>query len=368
MQNLRPRLTSRAAMVPPRVMEGYGVSKEQLKYETVLVGAPPPLRIEYTDVPTDLIDFDPENPRLRYRSSFDNTTAGEMLLSEQSTKFLKVDIKANGLFERPYVMRHGERFIAKEGNRRLSVYQDLLKEDPTNPQWQTMPVRILPDSTTPQQMAIMLAQWHVTGKDPWSAHERAGHIYQMSEVLHLPDEVIKATLHMGMPTINKAVAAYRMMMERYVVIDGGVFREHAEGKFTFFDEFYRAKGLRDRMKTDPFIQDDFCRWVGEGRVPTSENVRLLPAILANPMAERLFRESEKDQAFRRAADTLEANDPTRKSKFFTKIKELLEAGAKATVADFRTAATPNGRQLLHDARAMIETISRHADNTVQRAA
>lgn len=342
--------------------------KEPIRYEYVQVGQPPPLCIEYTSVPLGLLDLDPDNPRLRYRQLYDTTEAAEILMREQSTKLLKADIKVNGLLERPYVKRHGERFVVKEGNRRITVVKDLHKDDPDNPSWQSIGVRVLPDNTTEEQMASMLATWHVTGKEDWSAHEKAGHIYYMSEVLHMPDEHIKTVLHMGMPSITKAVAAYRMMMELFTKIDGGAYKDQGEGKFTFFDEFHRVRALRNRAKADPLFETDFCRWVGEGRVPRSEDVRMLPVILGNQVAERLFRGDDKDQAFRRAAESLEANDPTRKSKFFLKLKELIAEGGKATVTDFRTAASPSGRQLLQDARAMIETISRHADNTIQRAA
>lgn len=338
----------------------------QLSFEDVFVGGPPPLRIEYAEVPIELIDLDPDNPRLRYRSQLDGATHAEILLREQSTKHLKQDIKLNGLLERPYVMRHGGRYIAKEGNRRTTVFADLHKDEPEDSRWQKMPVRVLPDATTEQQMATMLAQWHVTGKDPWSAHERAGHIYYMSETLNMPDETIKTVLHMGMPAINKAVAAYKMMMERFVTVDGGAFKDQGEGKFSFFDEFHKQKYLRDRVKSDSFFESDFCRWVGEGRLPRAEDVRLLPTILQNPHAERLFRETEASSAIRIASEALEKTDPTRRSDFFKQLKSLISAGGKANVTDFRTAATVNGRQLLQDARALLESINRHADNTTIR--
>lgn len=336
----------------------------QLQFEEVMVGKPPPLKIEYAILPTDKLDLDPENPRLRYRHSMDGTPAIEALFEAQDTRHLKEDIKANGLFDRPFVRRNakGGRYTVFEGNRRVACYKVLHAEAPDDPQWQAMPARILPDGVSNQQLAAMLAQFHVNGKLHWNAHERAGHIFQMTEVLKMPDDTVKTILHLGKPAIDKAVAAYRMMMEKFITIDGGRYKDQAEGKFSYFDEFQKKKQLREASKADSFFADDFCRWVGEGRIPRAEDVRQLPDILADSIADRAFRQNEPAEAFRRAVEALERNDASRKSSFFFKLKQAIEAGQKAQVTDFTIAASASGRQLLNDARAVLDLINRHADS------
>jgi hypothetical protein len=215
-------------------------------------------------------------------------------------------------------------------------------------------------------MATMLAQWHVTGKEPWSAHERAGHIYHMAKELHMSDETIKTILHMGMPAINKAVRAYTMLMEKFIKADNGAYARYAEGRFSYFDELFKSKGLVPRLKDDSFFEGDFCTWVGTSRIPRAEDVRMLNAVLNKGMAERLFRESENSppgEPFRRAVAALENEDPTQKSDVFVKIRAMIAACGNATVKDFNTAATDKGQKLLKDARAMIDAINRHAENT-----
>lgn len=339
----------------------------QLQFEDVFVGNPPPLRIEYTDAPVENLELDPDNPRLRYRQQVDNKPAMEVLFESQDTKHLKEDIKQNGLFERPFVRRRPEsKYRMFEGNRRAACFIMLHREQPDDPRWQLMPVRVLPEGVSDQQLASMLCQFHVAGKLKWDAHERAGMIFDMAERLKMPDDSLKTILHLGVPAIHKAVAAYRMMMEKYTVVENGRYKEQAEGKFSFFDEFQKKKPLRDLSEHDSFFADDFCRWVGEGRIPRAEDVRKLSDILADPVAERAFKQSEPAEAFRRAQETLERNDASRKSNFFRKLKEAIDAGQKATVTDFTTASSTSGRQLIQDARAVLDLIHRHSDTSAAR--
>lgn len=339
----------------------------QLQFEDVLVGKPPPLRIEYATIPIDKLDLDPNNPRLRYRQLVDGTPAIEALFEAQDTKHLKEDIKQNGLFERPFVRRGKDgRFTLFEGNRRAACYMVLHRENPDDEQWHTMPARILPEGVSDQQLAAMLGQFHIAGKLHWNSHERAGHIFDMTERLKMPDDTVKTILHLGKPAIDKAVAAYRMMMEKFITIEGGRYKDQAEGKFSYFDEFQKKKQLRDLAKIDSFFTDDFCKWVGEGRIPRAEDVRQLPDILADAVAERAFKQNDAAEAFRRARETLERNDASRKSNFFKQLKAAIEAGQKATVTDFATASSASGRQLLQDARAILDQIHRHSESGTPR--
>lgn len=346
------------------------VDNVQLVFEDVMVGGPPPLQLELTTVPLKDVFLDLDNPRLRYSQSIGNgKTPFELLFEEEDTRKLKEDIKRNGLFERPFVRRVRDelkdsvRYVAFEGNRRVACFQQLHSEDPDNPQWQSVPVRILPDHTSPKQQALMLGQFHVAGKLRWDAHERAGHIYQMSEVLKMPEDEIKLCLHMGAPAINKAVAAYRMMMQTYVVIDHGRYRDKAEGKFSFFDEFFKQKQLRSKLQSDNAFADDFCRWVGEGRIPNGLDVRRLPDVLADGPAYRAFIGTPlDDNPWGKAIAALELSDVSEKSDFYKKAKLLIGSARKATMGDVADARKPAGRTLLKEAKEAIEFIMKQADH------
>jgi hypothetical protein len=346
----------------------------QLVFEDVMVGGPPPLQLTLTTIPLNQIELDPDNPRLKYSSSIaDGKTAFELLFAENDTKELKEDIKRNGLFERPFVRaitdKNRSRYkdttthVVFEGNRRIACFQQLALEDNTNPMWQAVPVRVLPEHTSDRQLAMMLGQFHVAGKLDWNAHERAGHIYHMSEVLKMPEEEIKSCLHMGKPAIDKAVAAYRMMMETYIKIDEGTYRDKAEGKFSFFDEFYKQKALRDMLASEPQFADRFCKWVGEGRIPNGADVRRLPAILADGHAYRSFVETAlKDNPWQRAVGALELSDVSSKSDFFKKLKLLISASKKATMGDVTDARKAAGRSLIQEAKGVLDMIQKQADH------
>jgi len=344
------------------------VEAVQLVFEDVMVGGPPPLQLELATVPLAAVALDPNNPRLRYAKSATGKSAFELLFEEDDTKKLKEDIKRNGLFERPFVRRttlmNGVSYVAFEGNRRIACYQQLNAEDPSNQLWQNIPVRILPPSTTDRQLALMLGQFHVAGKLKWNPHERAGHIYQMAEVLKMPDDEIKLCLHMGKPAIDKAVASYKMMMEVFIVIDGGSYKTDVEGKYSYFDEFFKQKDLREKHRSDPHFAEDFCRWVGEQRIPTGADVRRLAAILRDGPAYRAFVSTAPDngQAWQAAINSLELSDVSQKSDFFKKVKLLIKAAGDATMGDVSDAQKPAGRQLIRDAKARLDTILKQAEH------
>lgn len=349
------------------------MSNGSIQFEEIMIGKPPPFKIEYARVPIAAVNLDPANPRLTYRKQRDGfvnespaavqSTLREQLFEDNDTKHLKLDIKTNGLFERPIVRRdlmNDGAYVVFEGNRRVSCVKALNEDDADNPAWQTIEVRILPPEVSDEQRAVLLAQFHVAGKLKWNAHERAGHIYQMVEVLKLPDETVKTTLHMGKPAIDKAVAAYKMMKE-FLAVDGGKFAGEGEGKFSFFHELQRIKQLRELAKNDPAWAADFYRWVGTGRIPRAEDVRGLASIYDDNVAYSIFRnEAEPDAAFAKAMAEVQRNDVTRKSRVFAKIQEMIDAIGDATLTDFATAAQPNGKKLLEDAHGAIQQIRSHA--------
>jgi hypothetical protein len=353
----------------------------QLVFEDVMVGGPPPLQLELTTVPLSQIELDLENPRLRYARTVvghDVTPADIMFDTDSAmgdeTRKLKEDIKKNGLFERPFVRRKRDEltgtvsYVAFEGNRRIACFNQLHSEDPSNPQWQSVPVRVLPDHTSELQLALMLGQFHVAGKLKWNAHERAGHVYRMSEDLKMPIDDIKVCLHMGKPAIEKAVAAYKMMMKVFVAVDNGRYARDADGKWSYFDEFYKQPDLKAQLKSDPLFAQDYCRWVGSGRLPNAMDVRRLPAVMKHGIAYRAFTTTDiserSDAAWNAAVNALEISDVSQKSDFFKKLKALIASAKTATMGDVHDAKKPAGRELIREARDRLDGIMRQGEIAV----
>src|SRR5437899_2018203 len=109
----------------------------QYVFEEIQLGKePPPLRIAHARILVDDIDFDEDNPRLRYQMSVKGITdepsnerrqaaISALLFETDDTKYLERDIAENGLLDPIYVKRVGDRYTVVEGNRRTSCFKSL---------------------------------------------------------------------------------------------------------------------------------------------------------------------------------------------------------------------------------------------------
>jgi hypothetical protein len=314
------------------------------------------LRLKHTRVPVSSLDFDPDNPRLRYARNLNPGVSDvDLLFQENDTKWLKADIKEKGLLDPPYVKEgHNGRHVVGEGNRRLACLKSLAEEFPEDPRFLTVQVRVLPPETTEAQLALLMASFHVAGKLQWKAHEKAGHIHHMMNVLKIPEEELKTTLHMGAPAIKRAAESYRVLSETFCKIDDGRYAKEAEGKWSFFAEMMKDKNLRKKHEENPGWAEGFSRWVGERRVPNAEDVRALPDILSQARARHLFETLPVEDAFRLAKAETDSKNPASMSKFYKQLKSLLDTLMMAPYQDVELAGTnETAKVLLQDTHAKL---------------
>jgi hypothetical protein len=324
-------------------------SSDQAVFEEIMLHHPPPLRIEHTRVEVNHVDFDPDNPRLRYlRSLNPGQSDGWLLFLENDTKWLASDIKEKGLLDAPYVKKTaGGRYLCVEGNRRLACLRSLAEQYPDDPRFKVIQVRVLPEETTEAQAALLMASFHVAGKVQWDAHEKAGHIYHMMHVLNIPNEELKNTLHMGTPAIKRTAESYRILREVFCKIDDGAYAKDADGKWSFFSEMLKFKPLRKAHEKDAHWCEKFSRWVGEKRIKNAIDVRGLPDILAKSSSSRLFENSAAEEAYAKAKAEADRTNPGNSSDFFKLVQKLLTAlQAQALYNDVTLAKENETTQLL----------------------
>ena len=322
---------------------------EQMVFEEILILSPPPLRIQHMRIPVDLIDFDPVNPRLRYQKELNPDKSDIDLLfdTEPDTAWLKKDIKDKGVIDPIYVRKVGERFVCVEGNRRTACVKKLHSEEPSNPRFMTMPARILPEQTTEDQTALLMASMHVIGKVKWAPHEKAGHIYQMLNVLRIPEAELANTLHMAVPSIKRTALSFQILEETYKRVDGGKYADSAAGKWSHFAEMLKIKPLRLERERDPAAWDaKFCRWVGERRIPNAIDIRALPDILKKAKARHLFENEAPEDAFEKARKAADETRPANVSKLFKQLEKTLEAVNSAQLNDINLAGENDAARVL----------------------
>jgi hypothetical protein len=289
-----------------------------------------PIFLEHLDLPLEDVELDQDNPRIRYRLSLakNGKTLSEVIMALPEVTKLRKDIELNkGLRERIIVKRNGNgKYKAVEGNCRTVCIGSLAKKYPEATAWKTIPARVLPDDVPPKHIAILLSDLHVAGKIEWKAHEKAGQVYRMREELEMTFDDISTYLRQSKTTTVRLYKAYAFMQERFLTIDNEKFAKLGEGKWSFFDEFFRSKELREELDRNPAFGDDFCRWVGNGNLPDGADVRLLPSILKHPEARKRFEQGAPLSEVKRI---IEEADPEEGSDFFKLLAKIRESCTSA---------------------------------------
>jgi len=288
-----------------------------------------PFRLVHDTIPIDEVEYDEENPRMKYTLLLQQMSGGkrktmdDTMLEFADIKALAKDIDQNGgLLERIIVQPHGRKMKAKEGNRRLAAYRFLHGKSPDDPRWQSIPARIAPTNADARQIAIMLAHFHVVGKRPWDPHEKAAHIYDLVKKFGMSQDEIATVLHTSKTTVNNLLAAYSLMFDRFLTIDDNKFAKHGEKRWSYFLEFQKSKDLRAESKRRPDFADDFCRWVGENRIPEGADVRRLSSILRHADAREMF---EKGMPFKDVIKMVETAEPEQGSDFFKLLAKVRDS-------------------------------------------
>jgi hypothetical protein len=284
--------------------------------------------LTHDEVALDKIVLDDDNPRIRYRLKLHVNGKGDLdnvILNLPEVKALSKDIERNGgLRERVILQQINGKYKAIEGNCRVACLRKLAKNN-SDPRWKMVPAKILAPEVEPKHVAIMLADFHVAQKIVWKPHEKAGHVYRMLHDLGMTPDEVATYLRASKSTVYRLDRAYQFMVERFLTIDNKKYEKEGERKWSYFEEFFKQKELQKRLEKDPEFGDDFCRWVGEGRLPEGENVRHLPDILGSPDAMKKLLKLEKDIAFGEAKKVVDQTEPERASDFFKLLAKFREA-------------------------------------------
>lgn len=257
--------------------------------EIVLAGTR--VQVRAADIPLDDVQLDSSNPRLANTVGLSHLAEGEamqrhleeVLWGDPDVQQLFQSIRENkGLVERIIVRSNG---VAAEGNCRTVAYRKLRQKFPADSTWRTIPARILPSNITPKQIAILLGELHVGGKNEWSPFEKAGHIHALFTKHGLTQDEIAKLLHTSKTAVNHHIRAFGAMKDRYLPSYPG---PSSVRKFSYFLELYKKPVSRDWATNDPTALDRFVRWVGTDKIGSGASVRHLGAILQNAEAMKAF--------------------------------------------------------------------------------
>jgi hypothetical protein len=292
------------------------------------------VQVESVDLPLDEVSLDPRNPRIANTVSFSISDEGEklqrkleeLLWKDDDVRDLYRQVLINkGLVERIIVRQDGS---VVEGNCRTVVYRKLREKRPTEREWKSIPARILPPDIGDRDVAILLGEMHVAGKNTWTPFEKAGHVYRMHSDFALTQDEIAVRLRMSKSKVNQLIRAFDMMKNRYLPKYPG---PASSRKFSYFEELYKKPPLRDWISSTSAAEDLFVDWVGTGKLDQGAQVRDLPSILEDEDAVKAL----TAEGFAAAQRLLAEDNPAITSKLFRRMVEMTDALKKAQMDDIQ---------------------------------
>jgi hypothetical protein len=210
---------------------------------------------------------------------------------------------------------------------------------------------VLPDNISEREVALLLAQLHVQGKNKWSPFEKAGHVFRLHKDFVLTQDEIAVRLRMSKSKVNQMIRAFEAMQNVYLkryADPGGVH------KYSYFEELFKKPELREWATNSLDNVRHFAEWVGEGKISQGVQVRDLPAILADDDALAAF---ERGGYFE-ARKVLEQDDPTLSSTLFKKMAEMTEALRDARLDDINRARPDGSRAARRIVAELREALGR----------
>lgn len=312
--------------------------------------------VQSIDLPLEEVMLDPNNPRIANTVAIGITEKGAalqerleaLLWADDDVRDLYRQVLINkGLIER-IIVRPDRRVV--EGNCRTVVYRKLRERHPSDDHWKTIPARVLPTDIADRDVAILLGEMHVAGKNTWTPFEKAGHVYRMHNDFALVQDEIALRLRMSKSKVNQLIRAFDMMKNQYLPAYPG---PASSRKFSYFEEVFKKPPLRDWILANPTNERQFIDWVGKGRLDQGAQVRDLPAILEDEEAIAAL----TNDGFAAAQRVLAEDNPVITSKLFKRMVEMTDALKKAQLDDVqrvRKAKNSRARKIVQELKESLD--------------
>lgn len=300
--------------------------------------------------------LDPKNPRIQYMIGQKAGIVSEpeldaLIWEKDQVKALAQSILQNGgVYEPVVVQRQGDQYLVREGNCRTVACRHL----PNDPRFQTVPAMIFNGELTEEDLAVLLADYHVASKIRWDAYEQAKHVFDLAQLYGKTFDWLSNHLRLSKSKIQELLSAYQATTDFMAA--------HPDPtnlrKFSFFQELMKKKDLRQRFNEDSQFKQRFYGWLADGKITAALQIRDLPAILANPEAEKALNKS----GFEEAAKVLVRHDPSLESSLFAAVKTATEKLKVAPASEIQDLKAGNPQKLV-----MLKNLHRAIDDLAMLA-
>lgn len=262
--------------------------------------------MEYMKVPINSIELDLDNPRIKQWLEIygDEITSEAISLalsassgttSTSSYTTLKESIRVNKGIINPIIVNRtvDGRLTVIEGNTRLQIYKEFAEVDPKGP-WKEI-IAIVYDNLPEENIHAIRLQSHLVGPRDWDPFSKAKYLNQLSNIDKLPMSMIISFCGGKSTEIKKLIDAYTDMSKFYFGECKKECMDPDPREFSKFAEL-QNRSVSQALLVHKFSKSDYSKWVISGNIDTAQNVRRLPAILANPIAKDVFLKNNISEA------------------------------------------------------------------------
>lgn len=261
--------------------------------------------MEYLKLSINEVELDKNNPRIQqYLEMYgDEVTSDGIALalngssgaSSTSYQTLKESIRVNkGIINPIIVNKYSDgRLVVIEGNTRLQIYKEFAVADPEGP-WQKI-IAILYENLPDSEIHAIRLQSHLVGPRDWDPFSKAKYLNQLSNIDKLPMATIISFCGGKQAEIRKLIDAYTDMKQFYFPVAEEAETDPDPREFSKFAELQNAS-IKQALIAHKYEKKDFAKWVVNGNIDTAQNVRKLPAILANSVAHEVFLKTNISEA------------------------------------------------------------------------
>lgn len=246
----------------------------------------------------DAVSFDTENPRIKMalekygdqlnaeRIHFALRSASDGGKGSSSFSSLKDSILANGGIVAPIiVVVRDDRYVCIDGNTRLAIYKQFLKNE-VGGNWSQIKAVVL-DNADQREIETIRVSAHLVGAREWPAYEKARYLHHLRNQRLMDYSEMIALCGGNKTDIERQIDAYHEMNEFYRNrVDDTAF--HID-RFSGFVELQRPR-VKQAIFDAGLDLKDFGEWIRDGNIYRLEDVRKLPKVLGNDESRKVFLE------------------------------------------------------------------------------
>lgn len=297
-------------------------------HTTRLVIAQVPVEVSHEVVPLEALELDPQNPRIRLQLKLKGSRKAptqerllDLIREQPGYDQLHQQIREQGGIHDPLIVRNDGRIV--EGNTRYAVLTVLSRTPAGAQKWGSVPVTRLPAEVPEKVIQLLMAGYHVGGKNKWRAAAKADQIHRLiHEVGANPKEVQDAT-GMTPKQVEKYIAAYEFLTKEVIpeISNASVEKTQKalESKFSHALEAVSVRKL-EGVRQDKDKRKELAKAIANDKIQGLQ-VRQADSLLGNPRA----RTELQSNGFAAAKEVLRKADPCAESKVLKDVNKLADA-------------------------------------------